>query len=548
MYDITFHVTEYPQVGLGDIPDLGWYPESADSAQLPARTLPPVSGIAIDFEGRDDRYLHLLDRASKLQKMITRSFLSDVFQANHLLQLSNIALKNRIRSYKGLFWEVGKSREAGIVEREVDTEPRYSFLVGLEKVNTGEHEDCDQDHDTPRGLFLSTTKSDTQALSQAFLTQVINALHVETRRREVEINYPALLTLTVRHSMALVSTRDVGLSILMPAELRPVVADWIKQNLIGPDPDDPVLPVASTTWHIATRDGRSMVPKPVRHELDGGNAQSHSPWQVQQDKQVLWRHTPDLPMRVVAYPVLPPRNAAELGWFPEEAEQERMPTDVLDQISAFEIRLFGLMKDGEQEFRFDHLLDRMRRVGWPLLEELFGSCYIFGANWRLRLRSRQGRRRIYGNRIWEVVKAKQSDAIEIELEDTSGAFFTCGLAKATGGVSWECLQMATNPLTSYFVVSRRDNRNLFSQSFLEQLMSVIEFPNMFGHCVRYTTIVPLVVSHDAAVAALGMDERRSYISLRLFVPVAWRDTVLEWIETHLACSPERNESRHLLAS
>ena len=504
MYDITFHVTEYPEVGLGDIPDLHWYPESADTAQLQAGAFPPVSGIAIDFEGLDERYGHRIDRARELQKMITRRLLSDVFQENHLFQLSNIALKNRIRSYKGLFWEVGKSRESGIVEREVDTEPRYSFQVGLEKVNTGGDEDCDQDHDTPRGLFLSTTKSDTQVLSQAFLTQVINTLHVEADRKEVKTNHPALLTLAVRHSMALVSTRDVGLSILMPAELRPVVAAWIEQHLIGPDPDDPVLPVASMTWHIATRDGRSIVPKPVRHSVYGENTQRPSPWRAQPDKQMLWRHTPDLPMRVVAYSVLPPRDTAELGWFPEEVGREQVPTDVLDQISGFEIRLFGLMKDGEQEFRFDRLLDRMRHVGWPLLEELFAACYIFGTYWRLR--SWRGRRRIDGNRVWEAVKSQQPDAIEIELGDSSGAAFTYCLANATGNVSWECLRLATNPLASYFVVSRKENRNLFSGSFLERLIPAVEIPAIFGHYVQYTTLVPLVVGHNAAVAALGMDE------------------------------------------
>lgn len=532
MYDITFHVTEYPEVGLGNIPDLGWYPESADTAQFQDGTFPPVSGIAIDFEGLDDRYRHLVDRATKLQKMITRSLLSDVFQANHLLQLSNISLKNRIRSYKGLFWEVGKPREAEIVEREVDTEPRYSFLVGLQKVNTGGDEDYDQDNDTPRGLFLSTTKSDTQVLSQTFLTQVINALHVETDRREVKINHPALLTLAARHSMALVSTRGVGLSILMPAELRPVVAAWIERHLIGPDPDDPVLPVASTTWHVAGRDGRSIVPKSVRHSVYGGNTQSRSLWGAQPDKQVLWRHSPDQPMRVVAYPVLPPRNTAELGWFPEEADRERVPTDVLDQISGFEIRLFELMKDDEREYRFDRLLRRMRRVGWPLLEELFGTRYIFGGY--LRLRSRKGRWSIHGHRYWAAVHAIQPDAIETELGDSSRAASTYCLAKATGDVSWECLHLARNPLASYFVVSRKENRILFSRPFLERLTSAIEFPSMFVNYVRYTTLVPLVISHDAAVAALGMDERQSYISLRLFVPVAWRDTVLEWIETHLA--------------
>lgn len=532
MYDITFHVTEYPEVGLGDIPDLHWYPESADIAQLPAGTLPPVSGIAIDFEGLDDRYGHLIDRARELQKVITRSLLSDVFQENHLLQLSNIALKNRIRSYKGLFWEVGKPREAGIVEREVDTEPRYSFQVGLRRVNVGEYLDSFEDHYAVMAQFLSTTKSETQALSQAFLTQLINTLHVEADPREVKTNRPALLTLAVRHGMALVSAHDVGLSILMPAELRPVVAAWIEQHLIGPDPDGPVLPVASTTWHIATRDGRSMVPKPVSHSVHGGTTQRPSPWRAQPEKQVLWRHSPDLPMRVSAYPVLPPRNTAELGWFPEEADRERVPTDVLDQISGFEIRLFELMKDDEREYRFDRLLRRMRRVGWPLLEELFGARYIFGGY--LRLRSRKGRWSIHGHRYWAAVHAIQPDAIETELGDSSRAASTYCLAKATGDVSWECLHLARNPLASYFVVSRKENRILFSRPFLERLTSAIEFPSMFVNYVRYTTLVPLVISHDAAVAALGMDERQSYISLRLFVPVAWRDTVLEWIETHLA--------------
>ena len=548
MYDITFHVTEYPEVGLGNIPDLHWYPESADTAQLQAGTLPPVSGIAIDFEGLDERYGHLIDRASKLQKMITQGLLSDVFRSNHRLRISSVELKNRIRSYKGLFWEEKKIREQGIVEREVDTEPRYSFLVGLRRVNVEGHEGYVGDLDSLNGYLLSTTTPDTQVISQAFLAEVINAMHVETHRREVKINYPALLAMVVRRSMALVLTGDLGLRILMPVELRPVIAAWIERNLIGPDHDDPVLPIASATWHVAAQDGRSMISKPVRRELGGGNAQNCSPWRAQQDKQVLWRHTPapDLPMRVVAYPDLPPRDTAELGWFPEEADREQVPTDVLHQISGFEIRLFGLMKDGEREYRFDRLLDRMRRVGWPLLEELFGVCYIFGTYWRSR--SRQGRRRIDGNRIWEAVKTQQPDAIEIGLGDTIGTAFRYCLAKATGDVSWECLRMATNPLTSYFVVSRKENRNLFSRSFLERLTSAIEFPTMSPHYVRYSTLVPLVVGHNAAVAALGMDERRSYISLRLFVPVSWRDTVTEWIETHLACSAEGDEGPDLLAS
>ena len=60
MYGITFHVTEYPEVGLGNIPDLGWYPESADTAQLQAGKLPSISGIAIEFEGLDELYGHPL--------------------------------------------------------------------------------------------------------------------------------------------------------------------------------------------------------------------------------------------------------------------------------------------------------------------------------------------------------------------------------------------------------------------------------------------------------------------------------------------------------
>ncbi len=546
MYDITFHVTEYPEVGLGDIPDLHWHPESANTAQLPTGTPPPVSGIAIDFEGRDDRYRHLLDRVSKLQRMITQSILSDVFQSNHLLRISNIEMKNRIRSYKGLFWEESKLREKGVVEREVDTEPRYSFLVGLRRVNIGGYLDSVEDHYAIMSPFISTTTPDTQIISQAFLSKVINTLHVETRRRKVKVNYPALLALVVRHGMALVSASSGGLQILMPAELRPVIAAWIEQHLIGPDPDGPVLPVASTTWHIATWDGRGMIPKPVRHELDGGSTQSRHLWRAQHDKQVFWRHAPDLPIRAVAYPVLTPRDIAELSWFPEEADRAQVPTQVLDQISGFEIRLLGLMKDDEREYRFDRLLYQMRRVGWSLLEEVFGACYIFGTYWQSR--SRRGQRRIDGHRNWEVVNAKRPDAIEIGLGDTSGPAFTYCLTRATGDVSWECLQLAMNPLASYFVVSRKENRNLFSRPFLEQLTSAIEFPNMSVHYVRYTTLVPLVIGHNAAVAALGMDERRSYLSLRLFAPVAWRDTVTEWIETHLACSAEGDKGRDLLAS
>ena len=222
----------YARLGQRNIPHLWWSLHHTNQVQARSPALRAARAFEVRISGLDDR-ADRYDLAHQQLHAITWRLVTEVFHTASIFSTEWPGSPSRVRSV---------IRALGVVEREIETDPGYSYLAGLGQVTAANFTACMQQ--LKGGTFsclLCTQTPEPEVFSLSFLDQLLVLERGEISRRGSEgsphrIDYVRLVGHLVARDMAVVTTGGYGmtffsLSVFVPGSLREPVGRWLEAHL-----------------------------------------------------------------------------------------------------------------------------------------------------------------------------------------------------------------------------------------------------------------------------------------------------------------------------
>ena len=240
---LTLRTLTYGCLGQRNIPHLWWWLHRGNQNLARSRGLHAARAYELRISGLD----HSEDRrdlAYQQMGAIARRLVTEVFRATYVFSTEWPESQDLVRSIRGIFWERPKIRALETVEREIETNPGYSYLAALGQITAENFAECMQLLADPSSrsssCLLCTQTPEPDVFTLSFLDRLLALQRGEMSDKVVghtyRVDFVRLVTHLVERDMAVVTTGGYGMTffslcVFVPGSLRETVAQWLEAHL-----------------------------------------------------------------------------------------------------------------------------------------------------------------------------------------------------------------------------------------------------------------------------------------------------------------------------